>query len=169
MPKKPVKQLQLVYFLCPVCGTLKSTPLAWAKKAKNPTCSPKCKGVLNGQRWAKHGHKGRAAWSAETEARFKERMSGTKNPNWRGGRTTANGYVMVRKPDHPRAGKKGYVYEHILVMEQKLGRLTKRGEVVHHIDGNPKNNAPENLELYQSNRQHLEKAHGYYAKPAASR
>jgi len=30
---------------------------------------------------------------------------------------------MVRMPDHPRARTQGYVFEHILVMEAKLGRM----------------------------------------------
>ena len=36
-------------------------------------------------------------------------------------------------------------HEHRVVAEQKLGRPLARGEVVHHIDGDIHNNAPENL------------------------
>jgi hypothetical protein len=36
---------------------------------------------------------------------------------------------------------------HRVVMETKLGRPLLPGEVVHHIDGNKRNNDPENLEL----------------------
>jgi len=32
-------------------------------------------------------------------------------------------------------------------MEEQLGRKLKSNEIVHHIDGNPLNNDPENLEL----------------------
>lgn len=53
---------------------------------------------------------------------------------------------MVRCPDHPRA-QRGYVPEHILVMEEQLGRYLTRDEVVHHRDRNKKNNAPDNLEV----------------------
>lgn len=155
------KQLKLVYFLCPVCETLKSIPLAWLKKVKQPACSRRCQGILNGRRWAKHGHKGRAAWTSETEQRFKMRMSGTKNPNWRGGRSVnAAGYVELRMPEHPRARANGYVYEHLVVMEAALGRPLRKNEVVHHIDRNPSNNKPENLQVFTSNREHLEIAHG---------
>jgi len=34
-----------------------------------------------------------------------------------------------------------------IVMEQELGRKLKRGEVVHHIDGNNRNDTPSNLML----------------------
>lgn len=82
---------------------------------------------------------------------------GERNPDWKGGRyiEPGKGYVMVRRSDHPRARKNGYVLEHILVMEQKLDRPLVRGEVVHHLNGNPADNRPENLALHNSNGEHL--------------
>ena len=38
-------------------------------------------------------------------------------------------------------------HEHRVVMEQMIGRPLKKGEVVHHIDGDPHNNRPDNLQL----------------------
>lgn len=72
---------------------------------------------------------------------------GEKNSFWNGGRTVDEfGYVMVRKPDHPRASKcGGYVPEHILVAEKKLERYLASDEVVHHINGKKGDNRPENL------------------------
>jgi len=58
-----------------------------------------------------------------------------------------NRYVAVYRPEHPRAWSTGYVYEHVLVMEKKLGRFLERGEVVHHKDDDGHNNRPKNLEL----------------------
>jgi hypothetical protein len=40
-------------------------------------------------------------------------------------------------------------------MEEKLGRYLLRSEVVHHIDGNPQNNHPDNLMVFQTNALHL--------------
>lgn len=40
-----------------------------------------------------------------------------------------------------------YIKEHIYVMEKYLGRKLKKGEVVHHIDGNKSNNDIKNLQL----------------------
>ena len=39
------------------------------------------------------------------------------------------------------------IYEHRYVMEQHIGRKLKKGEEVHHIDGNKMNNSIENLML----------------------
>jgi hypothetical protein len=70
------------------------------------------------------------------------------NGNWKGGRTRHKaGYVMIRVPDHPRAKKSPYVFEHIPVAEELLGRFLEAGESVHHRNGVRDDNRPENLEL----------------------
>lgn len=71
------------------------------------------------------------------------------NPNWKGGRRDhSDGYIMRYYPDHPRAkGNNGYVYEHILIMEDYLGRYVTREEAVHHINEKKNDNRIENLEL----------------------
>lgn len=84
---------------------------------------------------------------------------GIKNPMWRGGRKRNRGYVYIYSPDHPhavfRGHTKGYVAEHRLAVEKKLGRYLKPEERVHHIDGDPANNAPENLHLFVNDTVHL--------------
>lgn len=57
---------------------------------------------------------------------------------------------MVRTPDHPRATTGNYVFEHVLVMEEMLGRYLLPGENVHHRNGVRDDNRPENLELWTS-------------------
>ena len=57
------------------------------------------------------------------------------------------GYVMIRVPDHPRASG-GYVFEHILVMERKLGRYVTLKETVHHKNTVRDDNRLKNLELW---------------------
>ncbi len=68
--------------------------------------------------------------------------------NWKGGKYThVTGYIFVRAPEHHLSHPNGYIAEHRLVMEEKLGRELKLGEVVHHIDGDKQNNDPDNLAL----------------------
>lgn len=71
-----------------------------------------------------------------------------KRPHGRGS------HIMIKKSDHPRGGRHGHVYEHILIMEEKLGRAIGGEERVHHIDMVKNNNAIENLVLCKNNREH---------------
>lgn len=84
-----------------------------------------------------------------------------KNSSWRGGRRIENGYVQIYMPDYPKAKPNGYVYEHIYIAEQMLGRplnsfglKDERTEVVHHINGIKTDNRPENLLVLGVNEHH---------------
>ncbi|OHD23895.1 MAG: hypothetical protein A2Y38_20335 [Spirochaetes bacterium GWB1_59_5] len=129
---------------------------------KEPTCSRECNGALRGKEWAAHAHKGRAAWTEGSVASFKERMSGSNNPAWKGGATykrNKGNYVgpkYVRCPVEflPMARKDGYVMEHRLVAATAIGRCLVRAEAVHHVDHDTRNNAPSNLMLFASNQDH---------------
>jgi hypothetical protein len=71
------------------------------------------------------------------------------NGHWKGGRGYhTGGYVIIRDKSHPRAGRSGYVFEHILVMERTLGRHLFPDETIHHLNGVKDDNRPENLELW---------------------
>jgi hypothetical protein len=73
--------------------------------------------------------------------------SGEKNPYWKGGRTkTPHGYILVFIPDHP-FNNYGYVREHRLKIERKIGRYLNTNEDVHHINGIKDDNRLKNLKL----------------------
>ena len=86
-------------------------------------------------------------------------QKGALHPQWKGGRRLFMGYVEIYMPSHPRA-RKGYVFEHIVIMEKLLGRLIGTDEHTHHINGNRGDNAPGNLMLFGSQSAH----HAYEAR-----
>ena len=57
----------------------------------------------------------------------------------------SRGYKYKFLPDHPDSSKQGYIAEHRLVCEKKLGRRLKKTEVVHHINDDRGDNSPDNL------------------------
>mgnify|MGYP000856665469 FL=1 len=66
--------------------------------------------------------------------------------------------VWCGKFEGSRGRKDGYRAEHHLVAEDTIGRKLRDGEIVHHIDGDKLNNAPDNLVVFESQSAHR-KAH----------
>jgi len=78
------------------------------------------------------------------KSKAKGKYSGNKNPRWKGGKQIRDGYVYVYFPTHPNAYR-NFIPEHHLIIEKHIGRILKKGEIVHHIDFNKSNNNPNNL------------------------
>ncbi len=111
-----------------------------------------------------HGYKLRKRTNTKRTGEFKRMMSekrmGVNNPNWKGGINKAKGgYVKILKRNHPFCDVKGYVAEHRLVIEKKLGRYLHPTEIVHHLNGNKQDNETSNLELRGRGNHHRIKFH----------
>ncbi len=149
---------RIIWNACPECGHERWSSYSLYKKRDGKILCAPCIGRRtinqNNLRW----------WN-ESEHRDDCQCSrcadqwGENNPSWNGGKyTTADGYVNILvAPDSPyieMADSKRYVAEHRLKMAQKLGRPLRKGETVHHIDGNRGNNDLGNLELWYTNHGH---------------
>lgn len=69
------------------------------------------------------------------------KLKGNPSRNYKNGKTMDNGYVMVH------VGNNVYLKEHRLVAESFYGDIS--GKVVHHKNGDRKDNRPENLEVME--------------------
>lgn len=104
---------------CDECGTVIKIPPSQFNRAKNHFCSRKCHMVF---------------------------MNRELNPT----RMTDEVREKIRNARLGTGEGKSYEktygrHTHRIVAEQKLGRSLKKGEIVHHIDGNKRNNNPSNL------------------------
>lgn len=75
---------------------------------------------------------------------------GNLNGRWKGGQIIdyTHKRVLVYSPGHPNPTANGtHVYRYRLVMEKQLGRFLKKGEIVHHKNGDTEDDSITNLEL----------------------
>lgn len=151
---------------CLICNKDFKTWQCLIDKGFGKFCSHKCFSVnhkirMSGDNHPNFGKK----HSKKTIDRMKKsklgKYSGNKNPNWKGGKTiTSHGYVNIFKPNHPFANCRGYVYEHRLVVEKKIGRFLNKAEAVHHIKNKTENN-PKYLIAFINNSVH----HRFHKNP----
>lgn len=80
---------------------------------------------------------------------------GAENYRWNEGRARHGRRIYILLPDHPRANTKGYVAEHILVMETVFGGPLPDGYLVHHKNEKPDDNHPDNLCLCKDDQEHM--------------
>lgn len=118
---------------CSSCGFPVMKEIWDARRSKDNYCSKSCR------------------------SKGQSKLRGMENHhNWKGGRyKTSDGYRVIKCRDHPFSDSQGYVKEHRLVVEEKMGRYLTKEEVVHHIDFNRSNNNIVNLMLFPTSKAHM--------------
>ena len=99
--------------------------------------------------------KGHATWNKDKK--FPEiglARTGENNPNWKGGVKEIAGYIWIYNPSHPNPTAK-YVKRANLIMEEHIERFLLKGEIVHHINSNRKDDRIENLYLCKNRSEHM--------------
>jgi len=131
-----IRTKTLTHWSCDKCGVEFS-------KNRNGTYDEKAKSFckLCISKWGVNKLAGEVGYESKIKNKFEDR----------------NGTVVIGKDGYPeiyigkdypyRVGGYRCIREHIFVMETFLQRGLVKGEIVHHIDGNKKNNALDNLFL----------------------
>lgn len=147
-----------VEYKCDECHEPRQTHKTNLKNKQKHICK-KCRNKINGvlKRGKKSSKKGRQYKNLQRE----------NSANWNGGKyINKAGYVMVLVKSgsiNRKSGWENYRPEHIVIMEDFIGRKLRNNECVHHIDGNRQNNNIDNLVLIDSN-QHHRKTHNSLQK-----
>ena len=79
---------------------------------------------------------------------------GLKRPRLRANRISYGRYARCFNEKHPRSKITGYVSEHVLIVEKTLGKFLPLKAVVHHINGDGKDNDNKNLVICENNAYH---------------
>lgn len=117
---------------CAVCGKEFEVKVVDVERGKSFLCSMECRGK----------------WMSDNYSGENSPVFGENSYRWNGGVRMEDGYVTIRQ------GQGKYSYEHRLIAEKALGRKLKRGEVVHHLNGDKSDNRNCNLLICDSNGYH---------------
>ncbi len=133
---------------CDECGRLSETSWANYKNKQNKKSNTQGYTICRPCSCAKNAFLRRGKTSPLKGKIFPTKRK-ERHISWKGGRyVSSDGYWVVY------VSSKEYKKEHILIMEESLGRKMEIGEQVHHIDGNKLNNNLENLYVVKNNSEH---------------
>ena len=137
---------------CDYCGKEFKREYFKAQRVKHHFCNSKCEGKWKtGKNHPLYGKK----HTEETRVKMSLVKIGKNNSRWNGGKTKdGNGYILVKNYDHPNCNTRGYIREHRIVMEKKLGRYLTKEEIIHHKNGVVDDNRIENLKLFANDIEH---------------
>lgn len=123
---------------------------AWGKPlGPAPLCACGCGQLVTGKKSARQWRQYLRNHAARVQP------TGDRAYRWKGGEVRQHGYVLLFRPDHPRADRIGYVRRSLLVVEEVLGRALTDREIVHHKNQHRDDDRPENLEVLPSQSAHI--------------
>lgn len=89
-------------------------------------------------------------------SRHMTELNESMNPTRMDFSTRAKISVALRGKGEGKSYAKSFgIHTHRIIAARKLGRHLQLGEVVHHIDGNKRNNNPDNLMVFSSQAEHV--------------
>jgi hypothetical protein len=138
---------------CPGCGAVFEVPPWRVEGGAQPYHSKQC--------FETRGHKGHERNCEKCGKPFRIAFPSYKRrfcfecrrPHGSAQTLTSKGYTLVHLPLEERPPGQEHqrkFMEHRVVMARKIGRHLTPEETVHHINGNPQDNRPENLQLWSS-------------------